>query len=94
MRLHFGIVNHLFTIFIPIVLSALSLKSQSAVIFPCTWEMLMQADTCSDPIVQMRWILLDGSTLILDKSDEISHNRHHAVCIRWLPPTEAVENED
>jgi hypothetical protein len=41
----------------------------------------------------MRWILPDGSILVLDKSIEISHNRHHEVCIRWMPSLSQAEKE-
>ena len=76
-----------------IAISAGSLQAQVEFISPCLWEELMQADTTDDPIVQTRWILPDGSILILDKSIEISQNRHHEVCIRWMPSLSQAEKE-
>jgi hypothetical protein len=67
--------------------------AQSEFYSPCLWEALMQADTASDPIIQSRWILKDGSLLIVEKSKEMTHNRHHEIYIRWQPAFPEAENE-
>jgi hypothetical protein len=70
-----------------------SIHAQSECFSPCLWEALMQADSTSDPIVQSRWILKDGSLLIVEKSREITHNRHHEIYIRWQPAVSEAKNE-
>ena len=67
--------------------------AQSEFFSPCLWEALMQADTTSDPILQAQWILKDGSMLIVEKSREITQNRHHEIYIRWYPAISEAENE-
>jgi len=74
-------------------LSGGCVHAQSEFFSPCLWDALMQADTTSDPIVQSRWILKDGSLLIVEKSKETTNNRHHEIYIRWQPAISKAENE-
>jgi hypothetical protein len=70
-----------------------SVLAQSEFFSPCLWEALILADTASDPIIQSRWILEDGSMLIVEKSREITRYRHHEINIRWHPASSEAENE-
>jgi hypothetical protein len=75
------------------LLAPTAVSGQSLHAIPDNWLQLLQADSSADSLVQMRWLLDDGSILIVDKSPEISHKHHHSICIRWLPRISKAESE-
>jgi hypothetical protein len=75
------------------LLAPTAISAQSIQSLPDDWLQMLQADSSADSLVQMRWLLHDGSILIVDKSPEISHEYHHSICIRWLPRISKAESE-